>query len=136
MNKKERRQITRQIVAYFEEHGPTNIAILNQRNRLVVKDYQKFALDIAVRAKREECNTEVDHLKHAAKILRRNLINFKESITEHFQGSVMHEKSNLPLILGIFLQQLIAGDRSLNDYLKVRSPDDIQSMCNRFNVLQ
>ena len=83
MNKIERRQITRQIVAYFEEHEP-NIAIekspiLNQGNRLVVKDYQKFALDIAVRAKREECNTEVDHLKHAAKILRRNLINFKES---------------------------------------------------------
>ena len=131
MNKIERRQITRQAVAYFEEHEP-NIAIFNQRNRLVVKDYQKFALDMAVWAKREECNTEVDHLKHAAKILRRNLINFKESITEHYQGSVMHDKSKLPPILGIFLQQLIAGDRSLNDS---RTKDVERDTCSIANSL-
>ena len=97
-----------------------------------MKDYQKFALDIAVRAKREECNTEVDYLKHGAKILRRNLINFKESITEHFQGSATHNKSNLPPILGIFLQQLNAGDRGLNDSRTKDVERDTCSIANSF----
>ena len=44
----------------------------------------------------------------------------------------MHDKSNLPPILGIFLQQLTTGDRSLNDS---RTKDVERDTCSIANSL-
>ena len=119
-----RRQVPCKIVDYINGNEPRIVieeaSAQNESSRLIAKDRTKFVLDIAIRASREDQDSEITHLNKAACIVRRHLINFKEFHRVKFCGSVKYDKANLPALLTTFITNIIAGEHSFADPILVR----------------
>ena len=80
------------ILSYFNDIVPNTLiedAMTPKRGQtLIVKDYVKFAVELAEQSRQEDTDSEVKAFRNASRIIRQVLLKHKESNPTHFRGSV------------------------------------------------